>query len=157
VTGADLAFAGGLVALTWRIAVIDIAEHRIPDRLNTAIAALGLARTLYRDPSLASALLAFGGAALTLVVLLAAMRVADRIDHAAMGFGDVKFLVAASFWVGLPGSVVTFLIAGIGALLCTLATAPWRGLDLRRSIALGPLLAIGLNLVFLTAALNDSR
>jgi leader peptidase (prepilin peptidase) / N-methyltransferase len=146
--GADIICIGLLGLLLVWVTVIDLREQRIPNELNLAIGALGLAHVVIRSPgwyALASALgamlvagLLFGGTAWIL------RRVSSR---ASIGMGDLKFLTAASLWVGWDGSVVILMIACLCAVLVSLAVAPWQGLDLRKMRPFGPMLAVGMIIV----------
>ncbi|HWK35009.1 A24 family peptidase, partial [Sphingomonas sp.] len=65
-----------------------------------------------------------------------------------LGMGDVKFLAAASIWVGFVGSTGVFVVASLLALAFTVARAPWRTPDFRAALPFSPFLAAGLALVF---------
>ncbi len=154
-SGVHLAIFGALGALLLCVVTIDIAERRIPDGANIALAFLGFARSLYAAPTIATVLAAAGGVALTATVIVGATRVANHLDRSAMGWGDVKFLLAASFWVGFAGSVMVFLIAGTVTLIWVLAVAPWQGFDLRRTVPFGPMLALGLIFVLASTGIGQ--
>jgi leader peptidase (prepilin peptidase)/N-methyltransferase len=74
--------------------------------------------------------------------------------RSSIGMGDLKFLTAASLWVGWDGSVVILMIACLCAVLISLAVAPWQGLDLRRARPFGPMLAVGM-IVVVTLAFHS--
>lgn len=141
----DTVFLGLMLAVLVPIVASDLRQRRIPNTLNLTLGALGLAHTALRAPQPMAIALALGGAVITLVVLLgmrALMRLLDR--RAVFGLGDVKFLVAASLWVGVQGSVAVMLVASLAAIAAALAAAPWRGLRLREAMPFAPMLAIGL-------------
>ncbi|MCP3731142.1 hypothetical protein M9978_11955 [Sphingomonas sp. MG17] len=72
--------------------------------------------------------------------------------HGTLGLGDVKFLAAASIWVGFVGATLLFVLASLLALGFTLASAPWRKLDFKAAIPFAPFLAVSLALVFVGSA-----
>jgi len=134
-----------LCALCGALALIDLRRGIIPDGLNLAIGALGLARAA-----------AAGGATSGLealrdgVVIGAICWLLRRLYFAwrkvqGLGLGDVKFLAAAGTWVGFSGIPMLILIAAIGALIAA-GGLQLAGHSLTRqtSLPFGPFLAIGL-------------
>ncbi|MDE2514848.1 MAG: prepilin peptidase [Rhodospirillales bacterium] len=141
----DIVFMGLMLAVLIPIVATDLRERRIPNRLNLALGGLGLLHTVLRAPHILEVALSLGGAAITLVLLLGTRAVLGLIDRRAVfGLGDVKFLVAASLWVGVQGSVAVMLVASLVSILAALAAAPWRGLRMREALPFAPMLAIGL-------------
>jgi len=150
-SGFDFIFLGLLVLLLLPIVLIDLRESRIPNICNLALAAGGLVQALIRSPTLKTLGLSLGTAVLTFVLLAGTAWLMQKIDrHARIGWGDLKFLTAASLWVGLQGSLVVLILASLVALLATLAMAPWRGMKWREMRPFGPALALGLLVVTVT-------
>lgn len=148
----ELAAYGWLAAVAVALIIVDVAVHRLPDRL-TAAAFLGTvtplavaALTREGAPGLARALL--GGLVLTGVYLLLFL-----VNPDGMGFGDVKFAAAlgtALGWLGwdalVTGAFLGFLGGGLygGALVAT------RGAGRGGEIPFGPFMAAGAFAVILT-------
>lgn len=129
--------------LVWIFAK-DIADHRIPDPANLAVALLGFLRLLILDP----ARLAERSIDAALVgALLLSLRWGYRRWRGVtgLGLGDVKFLAAATFWTGLTGIAMLLLFASTTA-LAVLAVAALAGRRVGRStrIPFGPFLVVGL-------------
>ena len=141
--------AGVLILILVPIIAIDIRERRIPNSLNALLAITGLAFRAIGAPSV-SALLASLIPPIAILLLflglIATMKLLKR--PGTLGLGDVKFLAAASIWVGFVGSTLVFVLASVLALAFTLARAPWRQLDLRAAIPFSPFLAASLALIF---------
>jgi leader peptidase (prepilin peptidase)/N-methyltransferase len=156
-SGFDFIFLGLLVLLLLPIVLIDLRESRIPNVCNLALAAGGLVQAMVRSPTLKTLGLSLGVAVLTFVLLAGTAWLMQKIDrHARIGWGDLKFLTAASLWVGLQGSLVVLVLASVVALLATLALAPWRGVKWREMRPFGPALAIGLLAVTVTVFIRGA-
>ncbi len=145
-----------LAAVLVCISLVDLRERRIPNMLNLLLAISGLAQHLVTEPSFRTILWAFGNAALTALVFGGTTWIIQRFDrNAKFGMGDLKFLIAASFWVGFADSIVVMFGASLLAILFTLALAPWQGLRLRELRPFGPMLSLSLfSVVALTAILH---
>jgi leader peptidase (prepilin peptidase)/N-methyltransferase len=155
--GLDFIFLGLLVLLLLPIVLIDLRESRIPNICNLALAVGGLAQALVRSPTLQTLGLSLGVAVLTFALLAGTAWVMQKIDrHARIGWGDLKFLTAASLWVGLQGSLIVLVLASLVALLATLAMAPWRGVKWREMRPFGPALAVGLLAVTVTVFIRNA-
>lgn len=156
-SGFDFIFLGLLVLLLLPIVLIDLRESRIPNICNLALAAGGLVQALVRSPTLETLGLSLGIAVLTFVLLAGTAWLMQKIDrHARIGWGDLKFLTAASLWVGLQGSLIVLIVASMVALLATLAMAPWRGVKWREMRPFGPALAVGLLAVTVTVFIRNA-
>lgn len=155
--GVDFIFLGLLVLLLLPIVLIDLRESRIPNICNLALAAGGLAQALVRSPTLKTLGLSLGIAVLTFVLLAGTAWLMQKIDrHARIGWGDLKFLTAASLWVGLQGSLIVLILASVVALVATLIMAPWRGVKWREMRPFGPALAVGLLAVTVTVFIRNA-
>ena len=155
--GLDFISLGLLVLLLLPIVLIDLRESRIPNICNLALAAGGLAQALVRNPTLQTLGLSLGVAVLTFLLLAGTAWVMQKIDrNARIGWGDLKFLIAASLWVGLQGSLIVLVVASMVALLATLAMAPWRGVKWREMRPFGPALAVGLLAVTVTVFIRNA-
>jgi leader peptidase (prepilin peptidase)/N-methyltransferase len=149
--GLDFIALGVLVLLLLPITLIDLRESRIPNICNLALAAAGLCQAMIRAPELMTLAVALAQAALTFLVLAGTAWLMQRIDrNARIGWGDLKFLTAASLWVGVQGALIVLVLASILALAASLALAPWRGVRLREMQPFGPALALGLLVVTTT-------
>jgi leader peptidase (prepilin peptidase)/N-methyltransferase len=142
----DLIFLGLLLLCLLPIAAIDLSSRRIPNLLNLALAGLGLARTAVETQSLQTVLIALAQGALTLLVLLGMTWLIQRFRSGGkIGGGDLKFVVAASFWVGLLGSFLVLAFASLLAVAFALITAVFtRDIGWRRLRPFGPMLVLSL-------------
>jgi leader peptidase (prepilin peptidase)/N-methyltransferase len=141
---ADGLFLAALAPLLAIVAVVDRRDGRIPDAANAAIAALGAVRAGLAGPE-ALGFRALDAAILVLLLLLLRHVYAKRRGRHGLGLGDVKFLGAATLWIGLPGMLAMILAA------CLLALAEVGTERLRRrpvgwttKLRFGPHLALAL-------------
>lgn len=140
-----------LVALLVPITLFDLSVRRIPNSLNAMLGITGLGFRLVTAPdwrAVAWSLVAPVAIIAMLMALMAVIKLMRR--RGTLGLGDVKFLAAASIWVGFVGTTLVFVLASLLALSFTLARAPWRRLDFRAAIPFGPFLAISLAATFVT-------
>jgi leader peptidase (prepilin peptidase)/N-methyltransferase len=155
--GLEFIAIGVLLLLLLPIVLIDLRESRIPNICNLALAAGGLAQALVRSPRLETFGIALAQAVLTFLVLAGTAWLMQRIDrNARIGWGDLKFLTAASLWVGVQGSLVVLVLASVVALVATLALSPWRGVQWREMRPFGPALALGLLVVTVTVFIRGA-
>jgi leader peptidase (prepilin peptidase)/N-methyltransferase len=132
-----------LASLT--LAWIDLRRGIIPDWLNLAIAAAGLARAWLLagwDASLAAALEGVVIGAIVLALRWLYFRFRGR--H-GLGLGDVKLLAASATWIGVTGIPMQLLVGSITALLAAvLVHLNGRSLTRQSVLPFGPFLALGL-------------
>lgn len=139
-----LCFGLYLLAVLMAVCAIDARLGIIPDSLNLALAAGGVAEYAFEHG--AAVYIGILEAAVVFVAV-AAFRSAFRWlrGYDGFGFGDVKFVGAASLWIGsaaLPGAV---LIAVGSALLAILLSGAERyEVGGRPAIPFGPHLATGI-------------
>jgi leader peptidase (prepilin peptidase) / N-methyltransferase len=134
-----------LCALCGALALIDLRHGIIPDGLNLAIAGLGLASAIAADGGAGGAeAIGEAIAAGAICWLLRRLYFAWRKIH-GLGLGDVKFVAAATMWVGFWGTPTLILIAALAALVAAggLQIAGHQ-LTRRTSLPFGPFLALGL-------------
>jgi leader peptidase (prepilin peptidase)/N-methyltransferase len=143
-SGTDLIFLGLLIGMLLPMALVDLREQRIPNSLNLGIAAVGLAHALLRQPGFGTAVGTTLQALAAFVIFAATTWIMQRINrHAKIGWGDLKFLVAMSFWVGLDGCVAVLLLACFIHILAILVAIPWAGFRRDQLRPFGPMLAVG--------------
>jgi leader peptidase (prepilin peptidase)/N-methyltransferase len=127
------------------LAWIDLRHGIIPDWLNLAIAAIGLARAATLDgwPMALSA--AAEGILTGAIVWLLRWLYFRLRQRQGLGLGDVKLLAAASIWVDIAGIPMLLLVASLTALAAA-GVLHLAGAKLTRQSALpfGPFLALGL-------------
>ncbi|WP_035659352.1 prepilin peptidase [Bradyrhizobium sp. STM 3809] len=131
----------------------DLRDGLLPDWMNALVGVSGFIRTVaLSDVSQAlwdsAAALAVGAALLLLRRLYAMMR-----GRQGLGLGDVKFLMAATLWAGLPGLPILLLLATTTALVAVLVLQ-MRGRQMSGETALpfGPFLVAGLLAVLVLQA-----
>jgi leader peptidase (prepilin peptidase)/N-methyltransferase len=150
--------AGLLVLLSIPIVSTDLKERRIPNVWNLALAAAGLGMALIRSPHLKTLMTAGVDCLETLALFLGIVAVMRALKRpAGLGMGDVKFLAAASLWVGFGGAALLFLLASLMAVLVAIVMTPWRGLDLKTPRPFGPMLAASLVTVVVLLELGRAR
>ena len=139
------AFFVTLCLLCGSLALTDFRRGIIPDALNLAVAGLGLAKAVV-DGGATAGLEAIAEA----IVVAAAFWLFRRLYFVlrkiqGLGLGDVKFLAAATPWVGIAGIPTLLLVAALSALLA-IGGAQLAGQRLSRqtSLPFGPFLALGL-------------
>ncbi len=146
-----LGFFAALFLLCGTIALIDARRGIIPDGLNLSIAGLGLMKVALAGGAAAGIEAACEGAVIGLIFwLLRRLYFAWRKIQ-GLGLGDVKFLAAATTWIGIAGIPTLLLIATLTALAAagSLQLAG-RGMTRQTSLPFGPFLAIGLLLTFVS-------
>ena len=152
-----LGFFTALFLLCSVLALIDIRRGIIPDGLNLSIAGLGLAKITVAGGAIAGIEAACEGAVIGLTFwLLRRLYFAWRKIQ-GLGLGDVKFLAAATVWIGIAGIPTLLLIATLTALAAagSLQLAG-RGMTRQTSLPFGPFLAIGLLVTFVSQQLLGS-
>jgi leader peptidase (prepilin peptidase)/N-methyltransferase len=139
------AFFVVLVLICGHLALIDLRRGIIPDAHNLAIAGLGLARTVVADGALGGAEAIAETLAVGTIFWLFRRFYFVLRKIQGLGLGDVKFLAAATPWVGLAGIPVLLLVAALSALIA-IGGQQVAGQNLTRetSLPFGPFLAIGL-------------
>ena len=140
-----LGFFAPLGLLCGAIALIDIRRGIIPNGLNLSVAGLGLSKAVFAGGAMAG--IEAGGAAVAVAAIFWLLR---RLYFAlrktqGLGLGDVKFLAAATPWIGVQGIPTLLLIATLTALTAagSLQLAG-RGMTRQTSLPFGPFLAVGL-------------
>ncbi|MBC9882124.1 prepilin peptidase [Bradyrhizobium sp. INPA01-394B] len=141
---ANVALAAGLFAVLAAICAIDARFGIIPDKLVVLMAVGGLAAVLLKEPD-------EGISRILEVVFVAAAIAAFRSTfrwlrgYDGLGFGDVKFIAAATFWIGVRSLPALLLIAVASALASAFLLRVQRyEVDGRHAIPFGPHLAVGL-------------
>lgn len=137
-----LSFA--LVSILAAICAIDARFGIIPDTLVAVLAACGLAEVWLLDPNETMYRLA---EVVIVAIAIAAFRSIFRWvrGYDGLGFGDVKFLAAATSWIGLRSLPALLFIAVISALASAFLLKSARyEVDGRHAIPFGPHLAVGL-------------
>jgi leader peptidase (prepilin peptidase)/N-methyltransferase len=146
-----LGFSAALFLLCGALTLIDIRRGIIPDGLNLSIAGLGLVKIVVAGGAMAGIEAACGGAVIGLTFWLLRRLYFALRKIQGLGLGDVKFLAAATPWIGIAGIPTLLLIATLTALAAagSLQLAG-RGMTRQTSLPFGPFLAIGLLLTFVS-------
>jgi leader peptidase (prepilin peptidase)/N-methyltransferase len=144
----DCLFVIALAAMLVWIATTDIRQRRIPNKLNLVFGLLGLGRALYHHLEVVTVVGELVGMAATLAAVVAVTRLVGRAGkEATLGWGDIKFIVAASCWVGFSGSITTLLVALWLTCVGVLLLRPWYPIGLRQTVPFAPTLAASLTVV----------
>ena len=144
-------WAGGILLaslLLW-ISWIDFKQQIIPNLLNAMLLVSGIAVTY--TSSDVSPLRLLGECTATLVIFLLLAFAYKRIRHrTGLGMGDIKFLTAATAWVGIAYIPFVILIASISGLATViLFQMSGRQLLATTRLAFGPHLSLALMVVWL--------
>ncbi len=148
-TGQLVLFTALLAVLLVTIGWIDLRRMVIPDPLNLALGAVGLAFVLVFRPTeigwqVAGSILIAGS---LLAIRAAFFRLRGEL---ALGLGDVKFVAAAGLWISpwlLPHFI---LIASVAALFyAALASVAAGATHLGKRLPFGPFLALSTFSLFL--------
>jgi prepilin signal peptidase PulO-like enzyme (type II secretory pathway) len=135
--GARFAVAAFFIASLCLLAVIDIAERRLPNRivLPSAVVVLAAQIALFPDRALEWVLAAVGAALFLLLLLL--------VHPAGMGMGDVKLMLLLG--AALGSAVVTALVVGslAGGAYAAFLLVRSRGAARKHAFAFGPFLILG--------------
>jgi leader peptidase (prepilin peptidase)/N-methyltransferase len=147
----SLTLAALPLPITLAVSVIDGRRRIIPDPLNLLLLASGLAVATLRAPDPAALAACLAQAAMAFGLLWALRALYTRLrGRTGLGLGDVKFVCAATAWIGLTGLPFLILIASTTA-LAALALAALAGRQITREFRLpfGPFLAVGLHAALL--------
>lgn len=131
--------------------VADLEHYMIPDSVQVAVAALGLAWSVIvgRGPEdLATGVALGAGTGLALHYGYYYLR-----GRHGLGLGDVKFLAAAGCWLNPYGFVLLFLFSGLLGVLTALL---WRALKRGEYFPFGPALAVSLLILCVFPSLAES-
>jgi leader peptidase (prepilin peptidase)/N-methyltransferase len=151
-----VAFGCFLFAVVIIMAVIDVREMILPNRLNLLLAAGGVGQAiLVGNPRPANAALG----ALLAFVILSAVALLFRHDRGidGLGLGDQKFSAAAGLWIGWEAIAPMLLVASCSALIFVALRSVNGGAFSRASrLPFGPFLGIGTVACWLFAAVPGS-
>ncbi len=137
--------------ITLALSVIDLRRRILPDPLNLLLLGLGLAVATVREPEPSTLAACLAQAAVAFGLLWGLRALYGRLrGRTGLGLGDVKFVGAATAWIGLEGLPLLILIASTAA-LAALGLAALAGRRLTRAFRLpfGPFLAAGLHVALL--------
>lgn len=133
--------------LTVPAALIDLRRRIIPDGLTLALLASGLVVAAFREPEAQALLLRAAEAAAAFGLFWTVRALHARLrGRIGLGFGDVKFLGAATAWTGLAQLPLLILVASLAALAALgLALLAGRRVGPETRLPFGPFLALGLH------------
>ena len=139
-----LTLSVALVTVLAAVCAIDARFGIIPDTLVIVLAVFGIAAVWLLDPDeIVYRLVDVVIVAVAIVAFRSIYRWVRGYD--GLGLGDVKFLAAATVWIGLRSLPALLLIAVVSALPCAFLLRSVRyEVDGRRAIPFGPHLAVGL-------------
>ena len=143
-----LLFTGFFAALCLFCGCLALSDFRhgiIPDVLNFAVGGLGLAQALMAGGAIAAVEVVTEAIIVGLVFWLFRQLYFTVRKIQGLGLGDVKFLAAATLWIGLKGIPMLVLTATLSALIVVSgAHLAGHNLTRRTSLPFGPFLALGL-------------
>jgi leader peptidase (prepilin peptidase)/N-methyltransferase len=145
---------GYLIAISIPLAITDIREHRLPNKLTLSAALLTIA-------SLAAASLMSGDWQALTSALIAAITTFFigwfLAARAAIGMGDIKLLISLNAFAGYLSPLLPLISMAIAFLAATLISSIFlfgKRLNLQSSIALGPYLLLGFFVAVTPSALE---
>ena len=134
---------GYLIAISIPLAITDIREHRLPNKLTLSAALLTIT-------SLAAASVVSGDWQALIFALVAALATFligwFLAARAAIGMGDIKLLISLNAFAGYLSPLLPLISMAVALLAATLTSAIFlfgRRLSWQSSIALGPYLLLG--------------
>ena len=134
---------GYLIAISIPLAITDIQERRLPNKLTLSAALLTIT-------SLAAASLVSGDWQALISALVSALSTFligwFLAARAAIGMGDIKLLISLNSFAGYLSPLLPLLTMAIALLAATLISSIflfWKRLSWQSSIALGPYLLLG--------------
>lgn len=139
-------FFFALAPLVAAIVAIDFEFKIIPDSLNLAIFATGvamLATNAFQSPDAANFIASKGGEGLVAAILYVAVSLGLRWGimiwrkKDALGWGDVKFFAVAGFWLGLNADSAAYLMLVAGVIGIFLAFL-WQKIKKEAEFPFGP-------------------
>jgi leader peptidase (prepilin peptidase) / N-methyltransferase len=132
----------GIIAIC--ISWIDFRQQIIPDALNGALAFGGIA-ALAASEKITLADAVFGVLVGFLVPFTLALAYQWLRGISGLGMGDIKFLAASGFWIGVTGLPWLILFASLSGLIFALAKLAVVGdVSTQTRLAFGPHLAVAL-------------
>jgi leader peptidase (prepilin peptidase) / N-methyltransferase len=141
----EATFFGLLVVAGALLAWSDLRLGIIPNWLNLAIAAAGLARVALLESFTATIVAAGEGIAVGAVVWLLRWFFFSLRKYQGLGLGDVKLLAASGIWIGIAGVPVQLLVASLSALTAAaILRLAGRGVGRKTPLPFGPFLVLGL-------------
>jgi leader peptidase (prepilin peptidase)/N-methyltransferase len=141
----EATFFGLLVVAGALLAWSDLRLGIIPNWLNIAIAAVGLARVALLESFSATIVAAGEGIAVGAVVWLLRWFFFSLRKYQGLGLGDVKLLAASGIWIGIAGVPLQLLVASLSALTAAaILRLAGRGVGRKTSLPFGPFLVLGL-------------
>ncbi len=125
-----------LITLLLPLSVIDLREQILPDKLNLAGMAAGLALSFFRADftplASISGILAGGGFLFALAF----------ISRGGIGGGDIKLMLFTGSFLGAPLALISIFLAAILGLIASLPSLFRGRLGLRSKLPFGPFLAL---------------
>jgi leader peptidase (prepilin peptidase) / N-methyltransferase len=141
----DATFLVVLFVASALLAWIDLRLGIIPNWLNIAIAAAGLARVAQLESSTAALVAGGEGIVAGAVMWLLRWLFFSLRKYEGLGLGDVKLLAASAIWIGIAGIPVQLLVASLSALVAaTILRLGGHGMNRKTSLPFGPFLVLGL-------------
>lgn len=133
-----------LIAILAPIAWIDARRQIIPDSLNLLLGILGVLHIYIKNGLGAVPQQLLAAAAVAIFFLGVRQIYSMARGQTGLGLGDVKFLAAATLWIGALGLPWLVLFASISGLAWHLVAAyRVNSASLMQRIAFGPHLAVG--------------
>jgi leader peptidase (prepilin peptidase)/N-methyltransferase len=140
-------FIIAIIGVLATISIIDVRTKRIPDMLNLALLACGVAAIwIFPETSVAARFAGMFCVSLPMFLLAAAVK-------GSFGVGDVKLMASAGFLLGWRGVITAFCAGAILGGICGAALIIARRQTIKGHFAFGPCLAVGI-LVSLLASQN---
>ena len=141
----EATFFGLLVVAGALLVWSDLRLGIIPNWLNIAIAAAGLARVALLESFTATIVAAGEGIAVGALVWLLRWLFFRLRKYQGLGLGDVKLLAASGIWIGIAGVPIQLLVASLSALTAAaILHLAGRGIGRKTSLPFGPFLVLGL-------------
>lgn len=144
----NAAIAAFLVCTTLVICLTDFRKMIIPDWINALLAVAGATISIFAFQQ--HWFVVLGAAVATGLLFMALAKIYHRLrGFSGLGMGDIKFLAAASTWIGAAGLPWLLLFACVAGLIHVLVRqVAGQEVDRLTRIPFGPYLSGGLVLVW---------
>ena len=144
-----MTLSAALISILLYTSINDYRNFVITNRVNCLILLLGLTHVIIYDVSYLFITLT------ELSLVFSILYIFEKIyryvrKSQGLGYGDIKFLSAATCWVGIMGIIHLLLLACLSALIfLTLKKMHGETIALETRIAFGPHLCLGLSVIWI--------
>ncbi|NLL62972.1 MAG: prepilin peptidase [Ruminococcaceae bacterium] len=123
-----------IAILIW-IAVVDIKQKRIPNKLVVLIVVVGAIKVLF--------IKAYVETFIATIIAVLIIGICQVLSKEGIGMGDIKLLIALAFYCGIKKFCISMLIISVTAFLTAMGLLIFRRIDKKATLPFAPFIAIG--------------